>query len=473
MNSIQYDSPRIKEMDDFLKYLYTIGIQNPGFSFNKDIIYRLLCKYSLCGDDITDDGELKSNKELFPKWIEWNNEEGNYQQGQRVEHYLSMRHFLQFYSKYGQDEIDNGKYYIKLYIPMKYDNLFLNVKELFNFITEEKIVHASKVADVIRADNVIVRLLPDDYISAKKIIDFVNIHFGKTDSLNKPNPFIRTTNGVGIMIESGISYNAEISELLANYINLCISSNKMPTINDFYEWFKINNHSNEVGSVFSDAMGSSTELIDWRKSEDIITTESTDKEMIFNNCLMATYEKYGIKQVIHALTHLIFLGNYDYFTNGNDGYRKKMKLRVTKEDAIKYIKKTLNSSSIEISDAIIKLYCYKIFSRNLLRILIKSSIVTLTKYDEEQLKYALKYVIKHNDYSGFSRHSTNPEDKTNYREILSQYKSENILDIMTLSVGLSLDDDYQNNLEQIIELFIQKQIIPNIKNEEDKDNRIR
>lgn len=464
MSEIIFDKPRFDEMDGFLNHIYTIAKDNPDLEITSHIVYRELCKYSLDTSDFTYNGERKMYPELFQQWIRRNRENGNFEKGLKVEHYQTMVQFLQFYSRDGESELDNSKYYIKLYIPMKTIHIYENVNELFDFITNGKMIHASKVADRARTDNVIVRLRLDDFESALKIIEFVNKRF--PNFLNKSNPFIPTIKGIGLMKESGISYNSEISSLISLYINTCIKNNKTPSINEYIEWFKNNCNNAEVLDVFlsifkKEKKESKKAIFGGLKQVIHVAIDEKNKKQIFIDALNATYKKYGLNQSIRAITCLIYTNNYSFFTNGYKEYRKKMESIVTSDDVIRYISNSLGIKNAEINHSMIELYCYKLFSKDILNTIIKSCLVTLINHNEYQLHNALKYAILNEDYNGFSRYNKNINDGINYRVILSEFSNKSLYDFIKLSLGIEVSRNDLGDIDRIIHMFIEKYIIPN------------
>ena len=257
MSRVDFDEPKLKEMDDFLKYIYDIGKNNPSIDINKWLVYRELCKYKLDPDEIKSDGEYVCYSDLFQKWIKRNNEVDSRSKGLILEHEEDWPAFLQYYSSDGQ-KIFKSKDYIKMYIPLKYKDLFSSVNVLFDYIRDAKITHMSKIAHKVRSDNVIVILSKEDLESAKKIISFIANNNTIKNNLNSTNPFVPTVNGIGLIIESNFSYNSEIANLIANYINVCIKRRKKPMISAFYKWIKNNNISSELEEIFSYAIATNS-----------------------------------------------------------------------------------------------------------------------------------------------------------------------------------------------------------------------
>ena len=231
MNNIIFDPPRKEEMDEFLKYIYQIAVQNNYI--NEYIIYNTMTDYSLKREDI--DKELKTGadiSEFFDKWEQEYPIDESYKNGFFAYVSPNWESFCQFIStEYERD--NNG--YLKLYIPVDKEHIYESAKKIFNHVSSIGADHESKISRVIRSDNVVIRLRANDYKNAQSIIDYINNDPYIKEGLNKTNPFVPTYKGIGIMKESGISYNYEMSNLICKYIR---EKKEEPTIEDFYNWIQ-------------------------------------------------------------------------------------------------------------------------------------------------------------------------------------------------------------------------------------------
>lgn len=189
-------------MEDFIELIKRIGRENPTEEITEKIIYSFLIKQDLKGFNHFMNMEERSvlnNKALSTtKKIE------EYFKGTNV-HTQREKGFLWFFN----GEIRGNE--IKLYIPLDLDQFYQGPIDLFEFLQKENIEHQSKISEIYRNDNMVVRL--NTMEDAKKVIDFVN----KTPSLariQKPNPFVPTVNGVGMAMDNTYSYNAEVCKIL-------------------------------------------------------------------------------------------------------------------------------------------------------------------------------------------------------------------------------------------------------------------
>lgn len=477
MNEIKFDEPRIEEMQNFLMYLYNIGKDNKNFEVTSSFVYRELRKYELGDDDRGLDGDGIFCRDMFKDWQKRNRDIESSKKGLELRHDTSWIHFLEFYSKADYSSMYQEYRFIKLYLPFKNKDLFNAVNVLFDYITDSKIKHASKVADRIRSDNVIVRLGHSDISSALKIIDFVNNNEVIKNNLNKTNPFVPTIKGIGFMYESGISYNDDISHQISDYINECLLKRKPPVLSEFHLWIQKSNVSVEVLSIFSYAIGEKKSI---KYTEKLLEQE---KYQLLVDALKVTFLKYGFSQAVTALKGLLDKNNYSYFTNG-DGeikYRNELMKNVTKEDANRYLKLYMMknrrygeyiSSYLENEDESLLIYfCANLLKDELLKDFTEACCITYLNYDDIQLKQALKNTIENGDSSRFSRYSKYDTNHTkNYRELMKKYGKSGVYRLMKLALdcnGIQYDKD---NIDEMISLFTDKIISLSNENNEDKKN---
>lgn len=142
--------------------------------------------------------------------------------------------------KYGHGPIEEP---IKLYLSFPEEYLNEAVNQIMDFLDRERIVHQSKVASMIRADNVVIRIYQKDDV--EKVIQFINNNEFIKKGHQKVNPFCITTGVIGLAMDNYNSYNFMVSFLISKYINEKKEQNKLEEViyEDFLEFiekFKIN-----------------------------------------------------------------------------------------------------------------------------------------------------------------------------------------------------------------------------------------
>ena len=166
-NKYDFDPSKRKEMQEFLDFIYTITIQNPNVNINFGAIYNQLIFRGLSPNEKTENGVGINTRQFFDRWKE------RFASRRNVSAFCDEKNFEEWF-QFVNGNVREGEF-IKLYIPINTPHLYEGVNQLFDFIASENIEHESKVGEIARIDNVIVRLRKGDKTSAQKIIDFINL----------------------------------------------------------------------------------------------------------------------------------------------------------------------------------------------------------------------------------------------------------------------------------------------------------
>ncbi len=417
MNELTYDAPKISKMEDFIKYLYELVVQNNGISIDRRIVYRLLDRIGLKKDDINTDGLPKDIKNQF--FQEWTNAFKGKKTTKAFCDEENWNYWEQFVTAKRPSEP-----YIKIYVPLDYEHLKEGVISLFEFIDDLGVEHASKVGKNLRNDNVVIRLNAYDLDAFSKIMGFIKSNRYLQEGMNQTNPFLPSISGVGYMIDAGGSYNGFIAECLAKYISQLVERGEKPDIKDFYYFASKQTGTNKEDLANKEALDiafgmkkTKDEKYDWYNNQ---------KGMLLLDALQATFEKYGYEQASFALVAIIKKGKYNFITNGNDQtkYRDSLKANVTPKDALNIVKKYLTIKGISVEgldeNTLAETFSKGFFSNQEVMRFEKSCMVTLENRGESWLESALTYYLRTGNASGFSRHSQFSEDQINYREEISK-----------------------------------------------------
>lgn len=148
-------------------------------------------------------------------------------------------------------EVDTTKLsnHIKMYIPLDSKHIEEGVKQILDFMTNNKIAFESKISQEIRFDDFVVRLvIPED---AKKLLNFINSNQYIQEGLIKANPFAINTNNIAVISDGEASFNHVVSRIIAHYIAKRREEDKLDNIsykdlcnylnNEYENYF---NHSN-------------------------------------------------------------------------------------------------------------------------------------------------------------------------------------------------------------------------------------
>ena len=434
--NMDFDKPNKEQMQEFLDFIYTITLQNPNVNINPDAIYNKLCYMYLRKDELDDKGEGKKCDQFFKRW------QKNFKKKKNITAYKDEIRFKNWFIFSNGDLYDDK--YIKLYVPINSNHLYEGVNELFNFISEEGILHESKVFNKYRSDNVIIRLRIDDNEALKKIINFIaNNKYIKT-GLSKNNPFIPSINGIGVMREYNKSYNYCISEYIYTYIHDCIKNNIRPNIDEFKILYIDSLYDYYFKETFDNAYYGNRTFKNLR----IPNIGYNQKNSLLIDTLNATYKKYGIDFTIKALCKAIN-GNYNSFTNGVNGFRNMVKENISLDELISILNNSIESlygSKYNNIDLNLKAYyyVYTIFDNNIIFLIESSCKYILENYGEECLKNSLFNYINSNEIGEFL--NINEISKINSNQII------NCLRIYLAIKGYHLN---KASDEDVVDMFIE------------------
>lgn len=127
---------------------------------------------------------------------------------------------------------------IKLYIPLKKENMQQSVQKIFDFINKNNIHHCSKLARETRVDDLVIRVFSKE--DADKIIAFVNNNNELKKNMYDANPFTITEGKVGMAMDRIVSYNDTVAKYIYNYINKVNADNKIAGISGFKQFLQEN-----------------------------------------------------------------------------------------------------------------------------------------------------------------------------------------------------------------------------------------
>jgi len=141
----------------------------------------------------------------------------------------NWKYFLQFVSKNVRKSYHLNP--IKIYIPLKYENMEKSVQRIFAFINKNNIEHCSKLASEVRVDDLVIRVYSKE--DADKIINYINSDEELTKNMYNPNPFSIETGKVGLTMDRILSYNSTLAKYINSYINKVNSENLFASYDGF------------------------------------------------------------------------------------------------------------------------------------------------------------------------------------------------------------------------------------------------
>lgn len=220
-------SEKSKRVDNFLKYLRDIAIQNSNFHFNYSMIYHELVKLG-----VPDSQKEKSIEPLFNNWIL------HFQNDKNCDVFIDddWKYFCQFVSSDNLEFSSND--YLKIYVPIDKNHIERGAKEIFEYLSKNNIYHVSKIGSDIRFDDIVIRLTKTDDVT--KFVSFINNNKYICEGLLPPNPFLFDFNGIPMAIDGELSFNSTIATLIKLYLNNKIDNNYLNTVGveDFYQFIQ-------------------------------------------------------------------------------------------------------------------------------------------------------------------------------------------------------------------------------------------
>ena len=219
---------RFNEIEKFLDFFKRIYRDNPQLEIRDDTFNNRLMIYGLTNDEIVKLSISNVNATIKNDYFErWKNDFVN-NSNLNVYYDKRQERFLQFSNCSGT----RAEYY-KLYLSFSEDKMYQCVKRIFQFIANNKIETFSKVADCVRSDSVILRIVKKD--DAKRVIDFINNDQLISSSCKPVNPFLQQSGKVGMAYDRWMSYNCMLSFILKKYFTdkRITSSFDSVSLNDF------------------------------------------------------------------------------------------------------------------------------------------------------------------------------------------------------------------------------------------------
>ena len=204
---------KIKKIEDFLNLMNECAKNN--IIVDSNLVYANLTNMGAKRERING---------FFPYWIQ------RFENSKNMKVFVneSWKYFCQFKSKKQNMEIDK---IIKIYIPLDKEHIYRGANEIFEFLSDNNIVHQSKIGSETRFDDIVVRV--NDIYSAETLRNFINNNKYIQEGLMEKNPFCIGDDKLAVTWDGTISYNQVVAEYISDYIN---SNNKDVSYQSFYEY---------------------------------------------------------------------------------------------------------------------------------------------------------------------------------------------------------------------------------------------
>lgn len=211
------------DITTFLLQMQTLFAKYNFDDSNIRNIYKHLATYGIPSEEKT-----KKLSEYFEKFQEENKD------NPKMEVFVAeyWKYFCQFKSKQYAEVINKNP--IKLYIPLKKENIEYSIKKIFEFINENDIAHVSKLATDVRVDDLVVRVGNKE--DAEKIINYINNNKEITENMYNPNPFCINEGNVGLAMDRRLSYNDIVSRYVYYYLKEEVNNKNIASYDGFKQF---------------------------------------------------------------------------------------------------------------------------------------------------------------------------------------------------------------------------------------------
>ena len=349
---------RFEEINEFLKFVANY-FNKQKTPCDEDIVYGFLSNYGLTNEDV----QNKDISYLFNEYIEHFKNNDNID----VYHDERQRNFLQFNTGY-----EGTSRYVKLYISLNKSAMQQGVKIIFEYLAANHMKHASKVANKLRSDAIVLRM--ESIQDAEKVMKFINSAPYLATNAKLTNPFLARNGKVGVAYDDRLSYNALVAHVVTDYINskkglikkysyedfmnfimaqynkIFVDHTELPNFVNtpyFQENYQRINQCGNSGDLYKFVVNNFREVYEvllynvrsnnFREIYGIINTNSpVDKKELLDGFIKYAYQKYNsIDTVINALT-LYLNGKTNSITKDN-GYRDMFVSNLTPNDLVNII----------------------------------------------------------------------------------------------------------------------------------------
>lgn len=441
-----------EQIDNFLKFLCEVS--KTGIEVDSNLVYSNLIELNTKKESICDN---------FSMWQEKLSDYKNL----NVFVSSNWKYFCQFKSIPQNVYLYNC---IKLYVPFDKEHISDCVTELFSYVSNSNITHASKVSSDIRFDDVVLRLKDKDDVL--KIKDFVTSNKNLSDGLINPNPFSVHIGPLAVSWDGNLSYNMVVSNWISMYIKEIDNSNSYENVSylSFYDFV-----CNKFNKIFIEGRGINDFCLDkgftdiysglcnYYDASSILRIALDPKSTyldLFDQVDLACNPEHQM-EVTNNLKNLMALDKYRELDNNKKEVFDYVFFELSKlEDAKSAVKRfnhfvsngdyriftrSKNIRNLMIENGITPLDIDNFIFEEQMQSLINASLKTLEKYDGIQLSRAI-ILLKNDNYEAFT-------NDNNVRNNLSLFVNKDNLNEVVHRILKSYD--YDVSLDDEIWLFME------------------
>lgn len=312
---------RVVQMEEFLKYHAKLYKQNPGLEIKRETIYSDLMNYELQKDEVG-----QSLAKYFDDW--------QYRfRGRKLNVFYSFQQprFLQFhYDAYEKKD------HVKIYLSFSKEDVFECVNMIFDYIDQNEFSTLSKVADVRRSDEVVLRM--SNVEDAKKLLEFINNNEYLSTRAKPVNPFLIKSGVAGLANDRLLSYNETLSFIIAEYFKKVEDYDKVSLLD--FRRFVVNYYNNVFasGSEYENFCNSSI-FLEYSDSYSRISDRMANFYQVFRTLIMSLDSKTKLEDFFNHVSmcqdNNRFYKLSEYFSNMQDKSLNKSNESIDKEALLK------------------------------------------------------------------------------------------------------------------------------------------
>lgn len=312
---------RIVQMEEFLKYHAKLYKQNPGLEIKRETIYNDLMNYELQKDEVG-----QSLAKYFDDW--------QYRfSGRKLDVFYSFQQprFLQFHHNAYEK-----KDHVKIYLSFSKEDVFECVNMIFDYIDQNEFSTLSKVADVRRSDEVVLRM--SNVEDAKKLLEFINNNEYLSTRAKPVNPFLIKSGVAGLANDRLLSYNDTLSFIIAEYFKKVEDYDKVSLLD--FRRFVVNYYNNVFasGSEYENFCNSSI-FLEYSDSYSRISDRMANFYQVFRTLIMSLDSKTKLEDFFNHVSmcqdNNRFYKLSEYFSNMQDKSLNKSNESIDKEALLK------------------------------------------------------------------------------------------------------------------------------------------
>lgn len=213
---------RWEQMQNFLIHLAKLTKADPQTMLQNDRqVYHELVRNGL-----TDSQKQFYVGDYFDQWI------NEFKNKKNINVFVAPN--WQYFCQFTTGDLLEDRTHIKMYVPLRPENIYYGANILFDFLAKNNIAHRSKIGKWSRVDGVVVRVGSKE--DAMKVAQFVESNEYLKNGLYNANLFLLNDGNIAYATDANYSFNSEIASYLHEYMYKCYYEGTLDNVNirDFF-----------------------------------------------------------------------------------------------------------------------------------------------------------------------------------------------------------------------------------------------